>query len=327
MSPPENVIRDLEKKIVDGLSPYCPLCGSNLKIGERQQGKSGAYGYNYECRKDRDNDCSLKPGFAYIPWYTVLVHALQQKVFQIALIAIGSITIAGLGGIQLGFIKFGKSGESPAQNSNPTARPRIDPTENADNDSLSRMIADIELYKEKIALGIYFAKHNTDKCKEILYDVLENHEEYLNNKEKVEVIEALVSLRNNLKDQEDFERIIDYAKAHLSNEAKFRNLALMYWAYGDFKINDFNLFRRYRLLCLENYLSFGTKKPFTPQMLTDSSKLIDALKNTYGLLEMWDEDKIAEIKRKLAQGKLEPHYVIEFKNHVKRHSYMKAEKR
>ncbi len=101
----------------------------------------------------------------------------------------------------------------------------------------------------------------------------------------------------------------------------------MYWAYGDFKINDFNLFRRYRLLCLENYLSFGTKKPFTPQMLTDSSKLIDALKNTYGLLEMWDEDKIAEIKRKLAQGKLEPHYVIEFKNHVKRHSYMKAEKR
>ncbi|HKO98573.1 MAG TPA: hypothetical protein VJU86_16360 [Pyrinomonadaceae bacterium] len=116
MSVDPNNIKDLESKIIDGTIPRCPLCAKRIVVGKKQAGESGAVGFQYRCS---DPTCKLPPGHAYIPWQLVLLRALQKRAVQIALAAIGSITITGILGFSTGVIKWKSSGDTvtPTQSS------------------------------------------------------------------------------------------------------------------------------------------------------------------------------------------------------------------
>jgi hypothetical protein len=98
-----NAIRSLELKVSEGLKPNCPVCASALVIGNREEGTSGSVGYQYRCSR---SECSLRPGFAYQPWYAVLVRALQQKAVQLGIAALGTVTIAGIVAFSSGVIRM-----------------------------------------------------------------------------------------------------------------------------------------------------------------------------------------------------------------------------
>lgn len=115
MSLSHKEIRTLEKKIADGTPPRCPLCGDRITVGKKQAGISGAIGVQYRCA---NHECQLIPGHAYTPWYSVLIRALQKRAFQLALAAIGSITIGGILGIATGVInwKWAANNSAPIKN-------------------------------------------------------------------------------------------------------------------------------------------------------------------------------------------------------------------
>ena len=96
-------IRDMEKRIADGTVPPCPLCGDRIVVGKRQEGDSGAIGFQYRCG---NRDCTLPHGHAYVPWFSVLIRALQKRAFQLALAIIGSITLTGALGFATGVLNW-----------------------------------------------------------------------------------------------------------------------------------------------------------------------------------------------------------------------------
>lgn len=118
MSVNRKEIRDLEKKIIDGTVPHCPLCGERITVGKKQEGASGAVAFQYRCV---NHDCKLPPGHAYMPWYSALFRALQKRAVQLTLAAIGSITITGALGFATGVIhwKSASGSESPSNISAP----------------------------------------------------------------------------------------------------------------------------------------------------------------------------------------------------------------
>jgi hypothetical protein len=96
-------LRELEGKIVDGTTPPCPLCGDRLAVGKKQEGHSGAIGFQYRCS---NRNCQLPPGHAYHSWHVVFARALQKRAVQLVLAAVGSITISGVVGLATGLINW-----------------------------------------------------------------------------------------------------------------------------------------------------------------------------------------------------------------------------
>src|SRR6476619_4753731 len=105
----ESDIRDLEKRIADGTVPPCPRCGDRLVVGKRQEGASGAIGFQYRCG---NRACTLPPGHAYVPWFSVLMRALQKRAFQLSLAIIGSITLTGTLGFATGVLNWHSRSDS-----------------------------------------------------------------------------------------------------------------------------------------------------------------------------------------------------------------------
>ena len=116
---------ELEAKIADGIIPPCPVCGSSLSVSSEQVGKSGANGRNYSCSKDKllpeqREKCDLKPGIAYVGWKQNLRQSLRNRVVQLALVGIGSISLGGFAGVQAGWISFDESEQLADSSSNNT---------------------------------------------------------------------------------------------------------------------------------------------------------------------------------------------------------------
>ena len=78
--------------IADGLAPPCVHCTQPLII-ERSEGDSGGLIYNYRCSK---TDCQLKPGVVHLRWHRVIVKALQKRIVQLGLAALGAVTFTGV---------------------------------------------------------------------------------------------------------------------------------------------------------------------------------------------------------------------------------------
>ena len=103
--------KKVETLIADGLQPPCPICGSALEI-TRGEGLSGALAFQYACSK---TDCRLKPGLARISGYGVLLKAVQQRIVQLTVTALGSITVVGLLAFFTGLLSFSRFDSANSQ--------------------------------------------------------------------------------------------------------------------------------------------------------------------------------------------------------------------
>lgn len=104
-------IKEVETLIADGLQPRCPVCGSALEI-TRGEGLSGALAFQYACSKE---DCPLRPGLARISAYGVLLKAVQQRIVQLTVTALGSITAVALLAFFTGLLSFSRFDSANSQ--------------------------------------------------------------------------------------------------------------------------------------------------------------------------------------------------------------------
>jgi hypothetical protein len=118
MSVGQKEIYDLERKIADGTVPRCPLCGERIVVGKKQEGASGAIGFQYRCI---NRACHLPPGHAHMPWHIVLFRALQKRTVQLTIAAIGSITITAALAFATGLINWKSTNEAAISQSGNTS--------------------------------------------------------------------------------------------------------------------------------------------------------------------------------------------------------------
>jgi len=95
--------RDLKRQIIEGPTPPFPLCGRNLVISRKRRTESGGFGYSYKCGNPQ---CELKPGIAQTSIIDSIRIALSRKTIQLALSAIGAVTLTGIVAFASGVIQF-----------------------------------------------------------------------------------------------------------------------------------------------------------------------------------------------------------------------------
>lgn len=254
-----------EKMIADGMTPDCPECGAEMEVGDPQKGRSGANGYKYKCKNP---DCS-KSGFAYISWYNVLFKSMQKKVLQLGLVAVGSISITGFTSYQF----FSPSEQTAADPLDAVMQTEWSNTIDKFSDKfpgiklalkslpiesdtksyivgftkiLENELSALEKEKikdsDKINLGIYYSRpsvanpkirNNSDEAKKLLFAALKDEDASYSDQRWYEIVKALVMVRENIKDKEQFELLIKVINEHYSDPEK-RQLALaeIYWAYA-----------------------------------------------------------------------------------------------
>ncbi len=307
------LISKLEKKIQDGLKPPCPLCGSDLHIGEKQKGESGAFGYSYRCT---NSACELRPEFVHVVWHQVLVKALQQKVFQMALVIISSITIVGLGGKSLGFISFSNEIEqdSSALTDNEfnseqimILKQELEEKENelesiknsANNSFSSQQMLDLATYYAQNTEGSTTQKRDWKSSRDLLFNLAEKYSKQLNGTQESEIVATLLRLRTDIHETAEFDTLIKIVDKLSPANNRNINLFIAYWAYAD---ADNKNYLNWKVKSFEYYLAAIAKGHFYSERNTSDALSLLTFIQRQGRLPFWKETDIEQLKNAIKLG-------------------------
>ncbi len=330
-------IKKLESQIAQGLTPRCPICGSNLKIN-KNEGTTGAKVYTYACLKEEDPGCTLKPGTAYVPWFNVLRHAATQRVVQLSIVVLGSLTVVGLTGKSLGFIKF-DFGEEEADIETPSDK-KGDTTQLAelkqikdslysDNEALRKRVKELEntprsklsdeekqfLLYGKYYLGINLINEKRSESKRYLFEVLVEYNQNpgtysWNDDQKTELmnkISSLISKDRDIFEVAEIEKYIESGESGFSLKRKrYEQLGTAYYHLADLQKEKRKEFKRKSLVNFLKHVEFLLKSrvPEVPQYLVDNIKdNFDSLHFQNALPKQWDRDATMKNIRKAIKEK------------------------
>lgn len=310
-------IKKLEKQIAEGLEPFCPNCGSRLNI-EKGTGDTGSKAYNYYCLRQTNRSCDLMPGTAYIPWHHVLWQAAQQRVVQIGLVAIASVTVVGTGGNILGFLNF-KVNEEEAVADNPTAGGEdLQKTNLLTIDSLNEVVEELErrlkrkepprlsteeqnlLWEGKLRLGIErftSPPREFDKSKKYLLSALEEYNDeqgqglyYLGENRRNQIMEILADLMTRTPfSREELEHFIYYAeeKGYSKDTRRGHHLGIAYYHLAE-EVPEKELeFKAQSLLHYLRYVRFLiplNERPFDQAELQAKNEVFSAMEEDFALM-------------------------------------------
>lgn len=263
--------KELISKILDGIVPPCPICGSSLKVEAPQVGKSGAFSHHYSCTKDKLKEgqtCDLEPGEAYVNWRQNIILKLRNKAIQLFLVGVGSLTI----GAVAGWLAWAKPSEEAKNEKQPTVVVNKDNVAcelekevlNKESQELKTKLTKSEqeletINEEKWKLGLFLTGYrgrkfnNEAKGRDFINEAFENNE--LDDDAKVEAFKALSVLNMESNKHEYWKTLekltLNYGPS--SWEGKTYYMAVLYYNLS-MKENDNRLIPRgYREEALKYY--------------------------------------------------------------------------
>jgi len=324
--------KELEGLIANGYKPHCPLCGEKLSIDE-QEGLKGGNGYSYSCPNQQAGDCELRPGFVAVSSLGVVKSAFQKKMVGMSLSFIGGLTIAGLIAVfssgsssadgEAGFwtLPFFTQADTASMNAQTEQQylSRIEALENR----LSRTDTACELsFQQKLDLGLFYsgkslpAMKDVHKSKELLFEVLENHQEELNDDQRALVVELLAGLRHFVTDTQSANAIIHHIEtATIRNNKKFISLAEFHYVMG-YALPVNNNF--YRLQSLFYYLKTAHLQVLSQTNFQEFASQLNFLHSNTTLLAFWNparKDSILSV----VQAGTDRNQILSFANELSAH--------
>lgn len=91
-------LKRFKNKLLDGIIPVCPSCGSSIHTEEKQKGESTSLAVNYRCTRDglKEDEyslCELEPDTAYSPWYIANLLLLRNRTVQLVMTALLALLV------------------------------------------------------------------------------------------------------------------------------------------------------------------------------------------------------------------------------------------
>ncbi|MGB0177139.1 MAG: hypothetical protein ACPF9D_08230 [Owenweeksia sp.] len=254
-------LKRLKGKLLDGITPVCPSCGSTLQTEAKQKGESTSQAINYRCTRDNlpenlKSNCELTPGTAYSAWYITPFVLVRNRTMQLIVTAI----VALMAGNYLDAIPGLKPAVDPG-----SSRAGIGPDFTRDKANYEKEIKDLNksLDLEKGRMDTLRAENNalktqlpgprellilgrarswgdsrknsyydTRKAKDLIFAALEQNYGLLTNNEKYDALTKLSTLTSRSPDTVELFRLEKLIRQNKDWDKYFAYMGKTYYNLG-----------------------------------------------------------------------------------------------